>query len=334
MSYITPRCYASTFATARHQSPTRRTSIRKPVTFLAALAAAGCAAGHDPVDTFDPDVLVRGATMSREECRDPATSVWVTVEGRGECIRYFHAGLAAPNPLVHVWFHGDRLARIRGGSLSALGYRDNSPEKLEEQARAEFKARGIPFIRLSRPGTYGSSGDHSQRRRPRDIAVIDAALDAIKQKHAIERFALSGQSGGGHVVASLLTRRRDVGCAVITSGVVAVAERNHIKGWSKDITGYDDFFDPIAHVRDIAKDGRRIFIVADPEDALVPFATAVSYQRALAEAGHDARLIRARGTDQNRHALAPVGHKIVKWCVDGVPTGRIVEQATTPGLGG
>jgi len=302
---------------------------------LAALAVAGCAADFDPADTFDPRVLVAGAVMTREQCRDPATSVWVTVDGRGECIRYFHAGLAERNPLVHVWFHGDRMARnMTSGDKRPLGYGDNAPEKLQKQAEAEYRARGIPYIRFSRPGVYGSSGDHSQRRRPRDIAVIDAALTAIKDKHRIERFALSGQSGGGHVVASLLARRNDVGCAVITSGAVAVAERIRIKGWPSDATGYNDFLDPIDHVRDIPKDGRRIFIVADPEDALVPFATAVLYQRALAEAGHDAPLIRAKGTDRNRHALAPVGHNVVKRCVDGVAAERIVEEATTPGLGG
>lgn len=309
--------------------------IRTSFALLAALVAAGCAADYDPADSFDPRVLVVGATMTREQCRDPATSVWVTVDGQGECIRYFHAGLADPNPLVHVWFHGDRMLRnMTSGEKRPLAYGDNAPAKLQAQAEAEYRARGIPFIRFSRPGLYGSSGDHGQRRRPRDIAVIDAALSAIKDKHQIERFALSGQSGGGHVVASLLARRGDIGCAVITSGVVAVAERNRIKGWSRDVTGYDDFFDPIDHVRDIPRDGRRIFILADPEDALVPFETAVSYRKALAEAGHEALLIRARGTDRDRHALAPLGYKVVKWCVDGVSAEKIVEQATSPGLGG
>ena len=308
--------------------------FRKFLVSFAVLAVAGCAADLDPADSVDPRVLVVGATMTREQCRDPATSVWMVVDGQGECMRYFHAGLADRNPLVHVWFHGDRQIHMKNGERRALAYHDNAPAKLRAQAEAEFRARGIPFIRLSRPGVYGSSGDHSQRRRPRDIAVIDAALTAIKAKYRIERFALSGQSGGGHVVASLLTLRHDVGCAVITSGVVAVRERNRIKGWSRDVTGHDDFFDPIDHVREIPLDGRRIFIVADPEDALVPFAIQVGYRVALAQAGHDARLIRARGTDRNRHSLAATGHKVVKWCVDGWPAEKIVEQATSPGLGG
>jgi hypothetical protein len=34
---------------------------------------------------------------------------------------------------------------------------------------------------MSRPGTYGSSGDHSQRRRPAEAKIISAAIDALKK---------------------------------------------------------------------------------------------------------------------------------------------------------
>lgn len=301
---------------------------------LAALALAACAVAPEPADTFDPRLLVSGAAMTREQCRDAETSVWVTVDGQGECIRYFPAGLAARNPLVHVWFHGDRQSHLKTGEVKAIAYKDNSPEKLAEAAEKEFAAHGIPFIRFSRPGAYGSSGDHKQRRRPRDIAVIDAAMEALKAKYGIERFALSGQSGGGHVVAALLARRGDIGCAVSTSGLVAVRERVRIKGWAKDVTGYDDYFDPIDHVGEIPRNGQRIFLVGDPEDKLVPFAVQVSYRNALEAAGHRAWLIRAKATDKNRHSLAATGHKIVKWCVDGVPAEKIVKEATAAGLGG
>jgi poly(3-hydroxybutyrate) depolymerase len=58
---------------------------------------------------------------------------------------------------------------------------------------------------MSRPGTYGSSGDHSQRRRPAEAKIISAAIDALKKKYQIQELVITGQSGGGHVTASLIT---------------------------------------------------------------------------------------------------------------------------------
>jgi dienelactone hydrolase len=46
---------------------------------------------------------------------------------------------------------------------------------------------------------------------------INAALDVLKQQWSIKEFVIAGQSGGGHVTASLLTMRNDIVCAVPTS---------------------------------------------------------------------------------------------------------------------
>jgi poly(3-hydroxybutyrate) depolymerase len=126
---------------------------------------------------------------------------------------------------------------------------------------------------------YGSSGDHNQRRRLRELLVINTAVDAIKSKHGVKAFVLSGQSGGGHIVGSLLSLRQDIICAVITSGAVAVQQRSLIRGWAGvDATGYSDYFDPIDHVAKISRDpGRRIFIIGDPRDTNVPFETQVAF---------------------------------------------------------
>ena len=111
-------------------------------------------------------------------------------------------------------------------------------QALAEQFSASFLR---PYIHLARPGILGSSGHHLDRRRPREIALVDTALTRLKAHFGWRRLNLVGQSGGGHLVAALIARRDDIGCAVITSGNTAVAQRNRENGWTADITGHTDF---------------------------------------------------------------------------------------------
>jgi dienelactone hydrolase len=209
-----------------------------------------------------------------------------------------------------------------------IGYGSPDAEDLRARAARDYRSYGVPYIRLSRPGVYGSSGDHKERRRPREVALANAALDALKEKYRIGRFALSGQSGGGHLVAALLAFRGDVACAVVTSGVVAVRERIAAKGWTADSTGYADFLDPIEFVARIPRDrNRRIYIVGDPRDRAVPFESQAAYHRALVAAGHDASLVRARASGESHHSLSPLGFLVVNGCLEGVPAPEIAARA-------
>lgn len=302
----------------------------------------GCeTASPENADTFTHAGLKSGSVMTREACNWPDSSIWV--EGMGECIRYFHAGLAADRSdagleprdgLVHVSFHGDRLinywGRYRVRTVEVAWYRDNEPGILKSRAEREFRTYGLPYIRFSRPGVYGSSGDHKKRRRPREIEIIDAALDRLKERHGIKSFVFSGQSGGGHVIGSLLSMRSDIRCAVIASGSLAVRMRLQLAGWNADSTGYNDFFDPIDHVAEIPDDPhRRIFIIGDPRDETIPFSVQYAYYKALRKAGHNAWLIRANGRGKQHHGLSHAGFKVARWCAQGLPTEDILARSDT-----
>lgn len=298
---------------------------------LAAVLTGSRDSGPGTADSFTLRGLQSGSRVARESCAWPDSSIWVEVDGRGECIRYFAAGLGAAGGPVHVWFHGDRLSvRPPGGAglpLPNKGYTSRTPGVLYDQAQSVFAKHGLPYIGLSRPGVYGSTGDHKQRRRPREIAVVNAAIDGLKAKYAIRSFILSGQSGGGHVTAGLLSLRNDIDCAVITSGVVAVRLRIGLRGWPHDATGYDDYFDPIDHIGDIpANPERRIFLIGDPDDTNVPFSTQQAYFEALIRAGHQAWLIRAEGAHGKDHSLAHVGFEVARWCAEGLPADEIVAR--------
>lgn len=311
---------------------------------LAALILAGCVT---PVmrnaDTLEPQRMLSGSVMDRETCTaaDRAWAgggtLWIDLDPDwdprdGTCIRYVLAGLDATNPVVAVYFHGDAMWQyLDGRSGWFRGYETVTPETLQGFAERETASIGLPYIRVSRPGTYGSSGFHKQRRRGREGEILDRALDALKARHGIARLAVIGQSGGGHVVASLLPRRDDIACAVITSGVVSVAQRARHHGWDRDITGYRDFYDPIEHVSEIAPDpSRRIFVVGDPRDSNVPFFTQEAYAEALRAAGHGVSLIRAEGSGKSHHGLALTGFKVLGWCVEGVPAEEIQARLPIP----
>ena len=310
------------------------------IIFPVGLILAGCqtiTSTWRHADTFTHEGLLAGSVMDEVDCHWPDTSLWVMVDGQGECVRFFHAGLSPANDMVHVWFHGDRIVnRENQPYVIESAYRNNDPKTLRRYAANELTRFGLPYIRYSRPGAYGSSGDHKDRRLARESRIVNAALNALKTKFKIKRFALSGQSGGGHVVAALLARRDDIACAVITSGVVAVRHRMAFRGWTMDATGHSAFYDPIDHAREVMKDKtRRIFIVGDRDDSNVPFTTQASYYRALKNAGHRAALIEAQARGSNHHALSPAGFRIAKWCVDGDSDGviraRLAEWEATRG---
>ena len=306
---------------------------RRPV--LAALLPVGLAAcARHNTDTMTAAGVLSGSIMDRETCATwPDSTVWVEVEGRGECLRYFHAGLGDVTPVVHVWFHGDVMVQDLEGQAWVGDWYETSidVEKLNAFARREAETYGAPYIRFSRPGAYGSSGSHKQRRRPREARIVNAGLDALKRRYGIGTFALGGQSGGGHVVAPLLTMRDDVACAVATSGVLSVKQRAGLHGWPVDITGYRDFFDPVDHVDRIVRDPRRrMFVVGDPRDRNTPFVTQAAYAEAARAAGHDVWLIRAEATGGSFHALALTGFKVTQWCLEGLTPETIQARLPAP----
>ncbi len=123
---------------------------------LVFITISGCTTALKNGNTFTYDGIEAGSIMSQDYCQFPETSVWVTVDGQGECIRYFHAGLKNNNPVVHVWFHGDRLktvGKLTDRNVTVISYNDNSPEELQQSVDLEYNESKIPYIRLSRPGT-------------------------------------------------------------------------------------------------------------------------------------------------------------------------------------
>jgi hypothetical protein len=305
-----------------------RTSVLV-ITMATALTACATTPGPAPYSTMSPAGLRTGVIVSAAECARESSAVWVTAphaDGvvEGACIRYYAAGLAATNPVAVVFLHGNRLARSfdKEGRLIRVdagnSYGTPSASELQAAAAIQAKALGYPFIIVARPGYYGSSGVANDQYRRREILLVNAAVDAIKQRHAIARFGASSQSGGGPSLAGLLAMRNDISCAAFSSSLTAFDEREQaLREPSRNpplrqVT--PDAYDPIRETASIRPSAeRRVFIVGDPNDKLIPLAAQQAYSDALERQGVHVAMTSSTAVGDNHHGLGATGQRAVGW---------------------
>jgi len=309
---------------------------------LAAIGAAfvvlsgGAAAQSVPeAGNFDPAKVVGGIEIARDECavlERAETAVWVEAAGQKACLRYYAAGLKStpgPNPVAAIWLNGDVLGP--GGRNAEKRQSGFGPREMVALEQALSDRFGVPAIFLGRPGTYGSGGrHHAMRGRPVEAALVDAALDFLKMRYRIGAWALGGHSGGGTLVAEMLARRHDLRCAVISSG--AAAYRAYLEARQLTRPGARlSRFDPYESLDKVPADpGRRIFVIGDPRETNVPFATQRLYADGLVSRGHAAWLVPLeRATDARHHNLVDFGETATLMCAAGAGTAAILARLET-----
>lgn len=281
--------------------------------------------------TFSPseaqdELLTWNAPANREDCPIGQSAVWAEYEDGKECIRYFFSGDIDEAPLVFVRMYGDRSVAMHQAPEEIA----NNTEE-EQQAIAERRAHelGLPVIILARPGTYGSSGDHGERRQKSEFLALNAALDEIMQKHRIENFILSGHSGGATAIGALLTLgREDIACAIMTSGAFGLLERAQRLRERKgnpprpgiDGTGLPTPYDPLEHINGVVNDPERtIVIIGNRNDINTPFDLQEKFKAALSDAGHQVTLINHPAHGPSSHNLkGRIGYTAIEHCSIGI----------------
>lgn len=262
--------------------------------------------------TFDPDEVLHGTVSSSEQCDTIPQALWIEVEGKGDCIRYYGARLDNKNNArVMVYFGGDVMLRTRAGFKKTLAsYAAQSPSHLQAQMESWSAMASLPAVFIARPGLYGSSGDHNARRKPREIALMRAALNQLKVRYGVGHYILAGQSGGGQIVAAMLSSRDDIEAVAISSGLLSVKQVSDYWEYRRDIPGSvlddsENFYDPVDDVSNLpARSSPVIFIISDPEDATVPFYTQLRYVKALKRRGLNPFHFFANASGPNHHLLA------------------------------
>ncbi|MBW6399723.1 alpha/beta hydrolase [Roseomonas sp. HJA6] len=296
-----------------------------------ALLPATCppALGQSRVEAndFDPVAVVNGIRIDRATCaaleRDD-TAIWVEADGQASCLRYYAAGLAAENPVAALWLNGDVLGpRGNDASRRQSGF---GPAAMVAQEEALSRRFGVPFIFLGRPGTYGSAGHHhSTRGRPVEAALVDAALNGLKTRYRVGAWALGGHSGGGTLVAEMLARRHDLRCAVISSGAASYRAYLEARGLARPGERLSRFDPSDSIVRIPVDPGRRVFVIGDPRETNVPFATQRLYAERLVAQNIATWLVPLqRATDARHHGLVDFGETATGLCAAGADTPTIL----------
>lgn len=304
----------------------------RAVTVLVALVTGtgGAAAQSLPDDgLFDPAQVVAGITLSRSQCRaleDRHTAVWVTAGGTAACLRYYAAGLAVDggNPVAALWLHGDIMGP--NPNQADKHQRGLGPAAMVGQERRLADRYGVPFVFLGRPGSYGSAGRHyTDRHRPREAALVDAAISTLSKRYRVGAWAVGGHSGGGTLAAEMLARRTDIRCAVISSGAAAFRAYLEARGLTKALATPAEWFDPLAALDAVPADPRRrVIVMGDPRDSNVPFATQTLYAEGLRARGHDVTLIPLeRATDARHHGLVDWAEAATGLCAQGESSAAI-----------
>jgi len=255
--------------------------------------------------------LLWNQPANRQHCPIGNDAAWVQYPGGEACMRYFSAGDLRDAPLALVVLKGDRISQIKRSPDTIPG---NTADGQRRLARTLLRQTGLPTIIIARPGTYGSSGNHYRRRQPEEFQAIAAALDAIKARYGIQRFILSGHSGGATAASALLTTgRRDIDCAVLASGAWGLLERaerlrlqnGKMPAPARDTTGLPQPWDPLDHLKGIAADPQRLILVlGSPQDRNTPFDLQARFAAALREQGHRVELL-------ERPAAPPMYHNLV-----------------------
>lgn len=275
---------------------------------------------------FSDAEVQRGVVATQAQCAQIPQAVWAASPDHGDvCLRYWKAGFQpGRTPRVLVFFHGD----VWLGTATSPDYLKRNSEAMQEQAEKWAKETGLPYIAIGRPGTHGSSGDHMQRRRRGESVQIGRALDALKARYGIQEWVVAGQSGGGHVTASLLADRADIVCAVPGSSVSSPKVRWWLRGWKTDATGHADSHEPLDL---LAKEGKhpalRIFVVGSPEDSNTPWTSQLMLANRARALGLPVEVLAGEGSGPSKHGMVQSSHRVAGWCGQGLSTEEIKQRA-------
>lgn len=252
---------------------------------------------------------------TKAECVAYRNGLWVEVDGSGDCLRYWSAGLSDETPMAVFYIHGDRL-----WCGKTWGYDDNSIGRQEAYAKAAASSLGMAFIKIARPGLYGSTGSHSSSRKSRELRLVSGAVQQLIDRYKIKRYGIAGQSGGGSIASYLLTQFPDVECVAFSAACLSLAA---LREGSKERSGYDggdDTYDPMVHLNEIKIDPRRrLFVIGDERDNEALISNLEDYYRAAKALGHNVTMIRTEGLGSN-HVLDVTGQHVVAWALQGMST--------------
>jgi hypothetical protein len=247
-------------------------------------------------------------------------------------VRYYLSTAGGEGSRPVVFLDGDQLGKI---NLKTWTWADPSEAKdvdsddLVRRADGFSKFSKTTAIYLARIGVDGTSGSHLSRKTVLELHLMNAALDALKDRYGFEGFHLAGQSGGSRLVGALIEMRRDIACTVLGSG------RLSTPGSSK-VTDPGRTFITIGDLTPVVRNlSIRPLLVTDKEDKRVPAADQTAFVDRLRKAGRVVPEFFVEATDELHHGVVSYDQLIMGLCTLGKSDEVIarVVRAMVPVLG-
>ena len=275
---------------------------------LLALGAVAAEKSAVPSNTFVPVAV----------CQISSLSVVVKTEMGAACIRYAASARVQGADTVVMSLHGDRNTQKE----VKRDFQAIEQERLKEAQQFADRFQ-VPWIMIARPGVYGSSGDHRERRELGEFLALNAAMSAIKERYGIKQLALVGHSGGATAVAAVLTLgREDIVCATMTSGAFSLLERQARRSVAhgRNYASAQRDYDPLNHVGGIRSSViRKITVAGDPRDANTHFDLQRLFADKVKAAGHAVELVEIKGVPPHYHNVGVQGLRLAAECVRAQP---------------
>lgn len=284
-------------------------------------------------DIIKKEDMLHGITITHAECQAIRDTVWVNADGRDFCVRYYLSTAGGEGRVPVVFMQGDYLGKLDVKTLTWIDPSDTTDidtDNLMRTADAFSKMAKTTAIYLARIGVEGTSGDHKSRKTLLELHLMNAALDAIKQRHNFLGFHLVGQSGGSKLVGGLIALRRDVGCAVSGSGPLAPPSGSKNDAGRANLDPGRTYFDVTQHVPEIAQNrALRILLVTDPTDKNVPLAQQAGFVDKMRQAGRWVPEFMVEAIDKEHHGVVVYAQLVIAGCVLGKTDAEIASAVAT-----
>lgn len=305
-----------------------RGSIRASRLFSAmVLAAALSGVTGARADIIKKDDMMRGVTITRAQCATIDQAVWVNASGRDFCVRYYMSTAGGEGPRPLVFLQGDYFGKLDPKTwtwIDTADTRDVNTDDLMRLADGFSKMTKTTAIYLARIGIDGTSGNHTARKTVLELNLMNAALDAIKQRYGFEGFHLMGQSGGSKLVGGLIAERHDIGCAVAGSGPLATP------GSPRPGDPARTFFDVTRSASLIAQNrALRLMLVTDPADRRVPIALQTAFVDRMRQAGRSVPQFLVESTEDEHHGVVVYSELVAAGCILGKTDAEIGQAVST-----
>jgi hypothetical protein len=292
-----------------------------------ALAGVLLAASGAGAEIFKKEDLLRGTAITHAQCDATAQTLWLNVDGRDFCVRYYLSTAGGEGLRPVVILQGDQLGKI---NLRTWTWIDTSDAKdvdtadLVRSADLLSKLSKTTAIYLARIGLDGTSGSHMARGSQLELDLAGAALDALKQRHGFEGFHLVGQSGGSKLAAALIGVRHDIACTVLGSGRFDAPEAPRSKDPGRS------FFDTTEHISQLVQNRSvRLYLVSDKADKRVPVAHQSGFVDKLRRAGRPVPQFFVDAVDDLHHGVFSYSELVAAGCVLDRPENEIASALAT-----